>query len=356
MKIDGEIVENMLRFAQYRVILQEETYVLKDGHMEALTDHVILPDECTSSLGGCQVHDKTYVWKTIGHRCLLEGVRQVRVVKEGSLLIDHKNKIIFNQTGIIPSPAGCPTTDLVKTEYDDLFLSTIPTFPVTSDNLEIDRYINNRDNYLSYKTEQLARDTKTRMGSKICKQKYVGDEIIQIDQKHFGQIKGDVLYIFDCVNKVAKLMTRETCYDNIPIEGDNFVHPQTRVLTNTAAKTPCNKFFPTTIETLEGWVTINPHITPSATPQNMSIMDNTVSHEDMSIGGIYTDQELAAWESQLQFSNFHQAVTKSVSYGVCVAQDRCEEQMFAPSYDLKNLLKQEIEQVDIVGKINNWIN
>ena len=72
MKIDGEIVENMLRFAQYRVILQEETYILKDNHMEALNDHVILPIECTSSLGGCQVHDKTYVWKTIGHRCLLD--------------------------------------------------------------------------------------------------------------------------------------------------------------------------------------------------------------------------------------------------------------------------------------------
>ena len=84
-------------------------------------------------------------------------------------------------------------------------------------------------------------DAKTIMGSKICKQKYVGDEIIQIDQKHFGQIKGDVLYVFDCVDKIAKLMTRETCYDNIPIEGDKFVHPQTRVLTNTAAKVPCNQ-------------------------------------------------------------------------------------------------------------------
>ena len=73
-------------------------------------------------------------------------------------MIDHKNKVIFNQTEIIPSP----TTDLLKTEYDDLFLSQVPTFPVTSDNLDIDRYIDNRDNYLSYKTEQLARDTKTR--------------------------------------------------------------------------------------------------------------------------------------------------------------------------------------------------
>ena len=153
------------------------------------------------------MHDKTYVWKTIEHRCLLEGVRQIRVVKEGNLLIDHKNKVIFNQTGIVPSPAGCPTTDLLKTEYVDLFLSQVPTFPVTSDNLEIDKDINNCDNYLSYRTKQLARDTKTIMGSNICKQKYVGDEIIQIDQKHFGQIKGDVLYVFDCVDKITKLMT-----------------------------------------------------------------------------------------------------------------------------------------------------
>ena len=64
------------------------------------------------------------------------------------------------------------------------------------------------------------------MGSKICKQKYVGDEIIQIDQKHFGQIKGDVLHVFDCVDKIAKLMTGETCYDSIPIKGGNFVHPK----------------------------------------------------------------------------------------------------------------------------------
>ena len=127
------------------------------------------------------------------------------------------------------------------------------------------------------------------------------------------------------------------------------------MLANTAAKVPCKKFFPNTVETFEGWVTINPHIKPSATPQNMSLMDNSINHESLSHGGIYTDQELAAWESQLQFSNFHHAVTKSVSYGVCIAEDRCVEQMYVPSYDLKNLVKEEIEQVNVIGRINNWI-
>ena len=69
------------------------------------------------------------------------------------------------------------------------------------------------------------------------------------------------------MDKIAKLMTRETCYDNIPI-GDKFIHPQTRVLTNTAAKVPCKKFFPFLVETLEGWVVGCPLMGLRSNPKN----------------------------------------------------------------------------------------
>ena len=76
--------------------------------------------------------------KSVGHKCPFKGVRQVQVVRKGTLLIDHTHKVISNDARFILSPAGCPTTRLTKTEYLDLFLSTSLTFPQTTDNLEID--------------------------------------------------------------------------------------------------------------------------------------------------------------------------------------------------------------------------
>ena len=94
-------------------------------------------------------------------------------------------KIIFNKTGFIASPTGCPTTRLIKTEYLDLFLSTVPTFPVTSEGLEIDKYINNRDNYLSYQAEKLSGSVRNAMSTQLCQQKYQNEQgHIRIDEKH----------------------------------------------------------------------------------------------------------------------------------------------------------------------------
>ena len=279
--------------------------------MEALNDHIILPRTCTSNLGGCQVHDKTFVWKTVGHKCPLEGVRQIQVVREGTLLIDHTHKVIFNNTGVVPSPAGCPTTNLIKTEYPDLFLSTVPTFPVTTDNLEIDKYINNRDNYLAYRSEQLTGNTKNVINVRVCKQEYNEQGIIKIDDHHYAQVKGDIVYVFDCVEKISKIVTMENCYDAIPIEQNWFVDTRTRVATKNAAKIECNKFFPNTILTMEGWVTINPHIKPSASPRNISLIGVNINHESLAHGGIYTEQELAAWEAQIQFQTFHETILRT---------------------------------------------
>ena len=98
----------------------------------------------------------------------------------------------------------------------------------------------------------------------------------------------------------------------------------TQVATKNAAKVQCNKFFPTMVNTMEEWVTINPHVKPAAPPRNMSLLGVQVSHESLAHGGIYTDQELAAWEAQIQFQSFHQAVTKSISYGICIKEEQCE--------------------------------
>ena len=147
----------------------------------------------------------------------------------------------------------------------------------------------------------------------------------------------------------------ENCYDAIPIEQNWFVHTRTRVATKNAAKIECNNFFPNTILTMEGWVTINPHIKPSASPRNISLIGVNINHESLAHGGIYTEQELAAWEAQIQFQTFHEAVSRGVSYGVCIAQEKCESQESVESYDLSNLVTEVEESTNIFKKIDNWI-
>ena len=109
------------------------------------------------------------------------------------------------------------------------------------------------------------------------------------------------------------------------------------------------------VHTMEGWVTINPHVKPAAPPRNMSLLGVQVNHESLAHGGIYTDQELAAWEAQIQFQSFHQAVTKSVSYGICIKEEIFEVQNLVQSYDLNNLVTEVEESANVFKKINNLI-
>ena len=69
--------------------------------------------------------------------------------------------------------------------------------------------------------------------------------MIRIDDQHFAQRKGGIIYIFDFVSKMAKIDTKENCYDHI---SDWYVNPQTRIATRNAAKTACNKFFPVMVK------------------------------------------------------------------------------------------------------------
>ena len=45
MKIGENIVQNMMEFAQYWVILQEENFIIQKGRVEDLNDHDILPTQ-----------------------------------------------------------------------------------------------------------------------------------------------------------------------------------------------------------------------------------------------------------------------------------------------------------------------
>ena len=61
LKINDHIVKDVLKMAQYRVILDREEYLVEGKQVEAMTDHVRLPKGCTLEVRGCVTNEQTYI-------------------------------------------------------------------------------------------------------------------------------------------------------------------------------------------------------------------------------------------------------------------------------------------------------
>ena len=111
------------------------------------------------------------------------------------------------------------------------------------------------------------------------------------------------------------------------------------------------------ILTLENsWVEINPHIKTTAEPEELPSQLNNFDHEDLSNGGLYTAAELEAWKRHIELSDYHTAISKSISYGVCTARGDCEADAGMPAYDLTNLYPESImDQYNPWSKADKWI-
>ena len=204
----------------------------------------------------------------------------------------------------------------VDNRYPDLFLPKEGDFKQATNPVEIQNYVANRDNYIMFELEQSFNKYDLQQQTGVCQ----SSQVVQINKDHFGKVKGDVLYVFDCSEKTAKLETLRTCHDAAPIE-HGFVDPATRMLLSSSAQVECNSHYPLVIRAIEGWVSINPKIIPTKAPLTQSFIATDVHHEDLSIGGIYTQDELKSWDALIQFSAFHNALSRTMSYGFVSRKD-----------------------------------
>ena len=356
MKIGRELVDNILQMSQYKISIQEEKLLIKGPQVEVLSDHTKLP--CQTHKRGCVTATKTYYWMDEVKTCSLEKIRTIEIDTEKDLIVDHTHKIIFNQTGMTKSPMGCPITDLITTEYSNLFLTKSKEFEQGVDVLDIQNYINNRDNYITYTMEEKMVKILHKTKASICKIQYTTDEIMRIDEHHFAKIQGDAVMVFSCTEKKAKIETLDTCRADIPLSTGKFVKPQTRVMIHTSPRIECNQHFPMVIQSEEGWIGITPSLIPVSPPLKKDFILDEFQHESLAHGGIYTEQEVKAWESLIEYSNFHTALTRTLSYGVCLHEGECENDQIhpIPSYNLDRLIDPLKQQLSVLSKIDTYLN
>jgi hypothetical protein len=357
LKINGNLIEGVLKMVQYRLTIEEEDYMVDKKRVEVIDSHIRLPSACTVESGGC-VARKTYLWNPPSNQCPLVKINTGKFTEEQGWLIEHRAKLLFKITDTSQSPSGCPNGDVHHTEYEDLFLTKENNFPHIGQSLEIGLYVKQSADYVLFETERMTRAVSENTFKDICHQIYTKskDEVIPMGNGKFGRRSGDVLYHFNCVRKTGKLLSGEKCFDRVPLQNQIYVDPVTKIGTRHATVTECNSVFPEAISSMEGWISL-PELRPIKEPNQVLNVKKNQSHEDMSRGGLYTKEELADWEMFISYGDFKTSLISSISTGACVHRDICKSSntVTMPSYNLNRLIEEAQEQMNVLARIDHFI-
>ena len=347
-RIGDQIIQQIVRVSQYKVIIQQEEFIVEGNQVESLTDRTRLPMECHPQSGGCQLASKTFIWSPPTERCELERIRTASMIQEGDYLVDNDNKILLKKLEPVPTPNHCGQNIILSTEYQNLFLTTTtePWDDMTTD-VDITEFVEARDDYLMWTIEKKLESQNKGLLQHMCLQDtrhHTNGNLIHIKDNHFIKRNGDAIEYIQCSQRSGRIREDALlCYDQIPIDtpdGHGFVQPSTRTFTTRATPRPCSSHFGLKIRTGENlWIELNPYPKTIPDPDELPLVQGITwgEHDDLGHGGIYSDSELASWRKHLEIGDFHESVSKTISYGVCIQEGECHPHPTAPIFNLQHL-------------------
>ena len=165
MKFGSFLVEDILEVSQYKgTIVKEKFLVGSDHRVETVANHLRLPMRCSVTSQGCQTHNTTYVWLPPRDVCNLEEIQTVHMEIDRDYLVDYVNNLLLKVGAPIPAPAGCPTTLLFATEYDNLLLAKPGVKgPKMRNDADITMFIKACDNYITLEFEKCIADQEAQL-------------------------------------------------------------------------------------------------------------------------------------------------------------------------------------------------
>ena len=99
---------------------------------------------------------------------------------------------------------------------------------------------------------------------------------------------------------------------------------------------------------MEYWISINPHIRPAATPNRYKTSLRKFHHEEAGTGGIYTEQEMEAWNQLMVFPEFRRELQNEMVIGVCKTSLDSQMTENGQMYDLDKLIPRGIGTWNLV--------
>lgn len=135
---------------------------------------------------------------------------------------------------------------------------------------------------------------------------------------HMGRVMGEVLYVIKCSPRVVNYRKTDLCYQELPIIYKNtskFMAPITRIIQDHGTQVDCEKQLPVMLH-LEGkWLELDPDL--RRTQSNPTVLDAndpgetipTIKITPISSHGVYTQQDMTAFQRTLLFPNEKRAIT-----------------------------------------------
>jgi hypothetical protein len=362
-RLHGQIFNNVLVTAEYAVSILEETFLVKDEAIEVQSEHISLP--CAESDLQCATGEGTFVWNTHGAECPLQFVRPFNPVRiDGTLLYDFSKKIVLNTTHKVAIP-GCHLDEIVATDYPGIYLvSGKEKLPdLEPHNLRIDLEMRSLAEYTLFEAERLSNKVSLSQRPHFC-QTHPSDSDgtpTQVQGLEYGLGRGQLIYLFQCVQATAEILTADHCYLDIPIKlpTPGFVDPKTLLLKKHSPVIKCDQRFPITIRAQERWITISPHLAPALPPDGGTLSgEEAMQHESLQDGGLYTTAEQELWEQMTNYPQYHRALLQEISLGACASTGTCGTTTGingVSPYDLRRLIKDEEQKYDLLSSLSDWV-
>jgi hypothetical protein len=170
-----ELVENEVVLIEIRIRIRNEEYLANHGLVESSTDHLAIP--CNVPEEGCQTSEKTYIWKDPGNECNLKRIRTIAPNKtQDTWLVDHHHQLLFNDTGVYPSPS-CKMV-LKTTQLDNVHLADLTRAETREQVYPLDQ-IHSRDINVQLNTAMALEYTAYQLSRQIEARTWIHASIIE---------------------------------------------------------------------------------------------------------------------------------------------------------------------------------
>ena len=134
--------------------------------------------------------------------------------------------------------------------------------------------------------------------------------------------------------------------------------PHSRLFTPNSSKVACSSYFPLTMQTREGWVSLMPHLARQQEPSQLQRGQPwTAAAKDFSAAGLYRQKEILELQGKVLFSSYHKATLGALAYGNCLAVGRCaaEGTDNIPVYSLAKLSPSSLNPLGLWTKFRGWL-
>ncbi|AVM87276.1 putative glycoprotein [Wenling fish chu-like virus] len=136
----------------------------------------------------------------------------------------------------------------------------------------------------------------------------------------YGRLLGEVFYVIQCTAVGVDLRFDPLCYEEIPVVYRNrsmFVTPVTRLVVPRGREVPCKGLLHPRFKLGQKWYTRTPELQETSPPETL---DPNVPMNwqydpivDVSVGGLYSSDQLEALQNEMMFPSMREAVSTAVA-------------------------------------------